>query len=236
MRRFGLISLVLHAVLLVGVLLWFHKRPEPHDTSDATGAIELVMLEQQGAEKTTAPPPQPAAPSAPMAVPAPPNPPVPPAPSPPPAAADAEPMLPPPPPPPAPPTPPAVPQPSPPPTPPIQRAAAALTINLGGNSDANAIVTGPGVVPAAPDAKSRNRPPIYPPEAMRRAEQGSVVLLIHVSPEGLPSAVDVAQSSGYVLLDHAARDAVAQWRFLPAVEDGRPIAFDMLFRVVFNLN
>ena len=136
----------------------------------------------------------------------------------------------------APPTPPPPPPPPAPPSPPTQRAEAGLTVHLSGNSDANALVTGPNVVPASIDAKSRNRPPVYPPEAARRGDQGAVVLLIRVSPEGLPSSVEVAQSSGFSSLDRAARDAVATWRFLPAVEGGRPIAFEMLFRVVFHLN
>jgi outer membrane biosynthesis protein TonB len=38
-----------------------------------------------------------------------------------------------------------------------------------------------------------------------------------------------------VLLDRAAREAVMDWHFLPAVQDGRAIPFDMKLRVVFQL-
>ena len=86
------------------------------------------------------------------------------------------------------------------------------------------------------DAKFHNQEPVYPAEAVRRAEQGAVILLIHVSPEGLPAGVDIVQSSGYALLDRAARDAVMGWHFVPAVQDGQPIPFDMTLRVVFNLD
>ena len=48
--------------------------------------------------------------------------------------------------------------------------------------------------------------------------------------------MDVAQSSGFVLLDRTARDTVMGWHFLPAVQDGQPIPFDMKFRVVFHLD
>jgi protein TonB len=85
------------------------------------------------------------------------------------------------------------------------------------------------------DAKFHNQEPAYPPEAVRRAQQGAVILLIHVSPEGLASGVDVFRSSGFSLLDRAARDAVERWHFLPAVKDGVPIPFDMTLRVVFRL-
>ena len=109
-------------------------------------------------------------------------------------------------------------------------------INLPGNdSETNAFVIGEHVIPASIDAKSRNREPVYPLEAVRRAEQGAVILLIHVSPEGLASGVDVLKSSGHASLDRAARDAVAAWHFLPAVKDGQPIPFDMPMRVTFQL-
>jgi protein TonB len=118
----------------------------------------------------------------------------------------------------------------------VLHAPEAPEITLGGNDDeTNAVVMGPQVIPAKVDAKFRNREPVYPPLAVLRAEQGAVTLLIHVSPDGLPTGVDIAQSSGFVLLDRAARDAVTRWHFLPAVQDGQPISFDMLFRVVFHL-
>jgi protein TonB len=81
----------------------------------------------------------------------------------------------------------------------------------------------------------RNREPIYPDEAARRRQQGVVILLIHVSPEGLASLVDIERSSGFSLLDRAARDAVATWRFVPAVRDGQPIASSMSLRIQFQL-
>ena len=49
-------------------------------------------------------------------------------------------------------------------------------------------------------------------------------------------AVDVTASSGFLLLDRAARDAVANWHFLPAVRDGAPVAAEMPLRVRFELD
>jgi protein TonB len=108
-----------------------------------------------------------------------------------------------------------------------------LTFNLGGtDSDSNAIALGAGVIPASPDDRHRNRPPPYPAGAAFLGEQGSVVVLIHVSPAGLPDDVDVVQSSGHPLLDDAALRAVRTWRFVPAVKDGRAVesAVPMTFR------
>jgi periplasmic protein TonB len=234
MRRFALISLGLHAALLVGLVAWFRHRPPVQDAPDTQGTVELVMLEQKGTGATTASrQPPPAAPAPPEA----------PAPSPPVSASapDADEALPlPQPAPPAAPSKPPV-QPSAPrqpaSAPPVQHAAEVPIINLGGtDSETNAIASGDHVVPASVDAKFHNKEPIYPLEAARRAEQGTVILLIHVAPNGLANGVDVEQSSGFETLDQAARDAVEGWHFLPAVKDGQPMPFDMQLRVMFHLD
>ncbi len=92
------------------------------------------------------------------------------------------------------------------------------------------------VIPAGPDPKVHNREPVYPDEAARRGQQGTVLLRIQVTPEGLAAAVDVERSSGYPLLDRAARSAVETWRFVPAVENGQPIPSTMTLRIAFELN
>jgi protein TonB len=228
-RFAGPLSLGLHAVVLAG-LLWFKHTPASDDSPRSPGAVELVLEERRGTDVPAAPlEPVPAI-AAPM--PAPPPQPEPPAP-PPPDVATADEALPLPP----------IPPPSVPPqnlqrqaSPPVQHAQEAPQIKLGGNSDTNAIViAGQHVIPASVDARFRNRPPDYPRDAVRRAEQGAVILLIHVSSAGLPLGVDIAESSGFMLLDRAARDAVLGWHFVPAVQDGQPIPFDMKLRVVFNL-
>jgi len=103
-------------------------------------------------------------------------------------------------------------------------------------SDTNALVTGDLMVPASPDRKYHNRKPSYPLDAAWRGEHGMVVLLIHVSPEGLVSGVDVLRSSGFSALDHAAEDAVVTWHFLPSVKDGRPVPADVPMRFEFELD
>ena len=121
--------------------------------------------------------------------------------------------------------------------PPVPHAQEAPQISLGGtDSDTDAIATGPNLIPASVDTKFHNKDPVYPVEASIRGERGAVTLLIHVSPEGLASDVDIAESSGYAALDRSARDAVLKWHFLPAVKDGKPIEFEMPLRVVFRLD
>lgn len=223
LRFAALLSVSLHAALLLGALLWFRHSAPPADVPDQEGAVELVMVQNKGAGMTTAPDqPTPTPPPQALATP-PPQP-------------DANEPLP------VPPVaPPAPLQPNPSPeqatAPPSPHVEEAPQINLGGtDSDTNAIAIGPHFIPASVDSQYHNKDPIYPEDAARRAEQGAVILLIHVSPEGLASQVDIEQSSGFARLDQSARDAVSTWHFLPAVKDGRPIPFDMPLRVVFHLN
>jgi protein TonB len=126
----------------------------------------------------------------------------------------------------------------PPPTPPApQSADSKLSFDFAdAESDTNALVTGDLIVPASPDVKFHNRKPSYPNEAAFRGEQGAVVLLIHVSPDGLVTGVDVVRSSGFTALDRAAGDAVLTWHFLPSVKDGQPVPADVPMRFVFALD
>ena len=232
MRRYAAISLGLHAALLAFLLVWFGHGPPASDAPDREGAVELVMVESQGAGPATAPPeraPDAAAAASPEQTPPPPQPT---------EATEAEGQLPASPPATTPSSDPVQPSAPTPPVaaPPVQQAMQAPEINLPGNdSETNALVMGEHVIPASIDAKFRNLEPVYPSDAARRAEQGAVILLIHVSPQGLASGVDVLESSGHASLDRAARDAVKGWHFLPAVKDGQPIPFNMPLRVTFQL-
>jgi protein TonB len=106
----------------------------------------------------------------------------------------------------------------------------------GTDSESNAIVLGGRVLPAMKDDKFRNRPPAYPVEAEIRGEHGSVLILIHISENGVATGADVTESSGYDVLDQAAILAVRKWHFHPALRQGHPIPFDMPFRITFQPN
>lgn len=60
----------------------------------------------------------------------------------------------------------------------------------------------------------------YPLGALRRREQGTVILHVLVSTQGLASIVEIQRSSGSKDLDNAARAAVKQWHFHPATHAG----------------
>jgi periplasmic protein TonB len=61
-----------------------------------------------------------------------------------------------------------------------------------------------------------NPKPIYPKEARRRKQQGTVLLEVQVSEEGFPAWVGLKRGSGFATLDEAAIQAVRHWKFSPA--------------------
>ncbi len=121
------------------------------------------------------------------------------------------------------------------PAPPAAQPAPVISLQ-GTDSPSDARAFGDRVIPARPDAVFHNRPPEYPIEAGLSGQQGVVGVVIHVSPAGTAVGVDLVTSSGHVLLDQAAEDAVMRWRFMPAVKDGRPVASDMGIMFTFGLD
>lgn len=87
----------------------------------------------------------------------------------------------------------------------------------------------PSPPPAPPVATQSPVPvsapaPDYPRRALRRGEQGVVLLRVDVSAAGVPTSVGIVRSSRSRDLDRAAVNAVERWRFQPAMADGRPVA------------
>jgi protein TonB len=80
--------------------------------------------------------------------------------------------------------------------------------------------------------------PEYPATSIRLNEEGKVLLLIYVLPDGKVGDVKVSRSSGYSRLDASAmREAKRSWRFLPAkTSSGQPVAAWGTFEVAFELN
>lgn len=210
-----LASLALHAAAVMAVLYFLRGGPAMLEQPDKPVGVELVMEEHKGDLTPPAAPSPTPAPAQPPQDPAPAEEPAPPTKPPVEARQDTPEQT---------PAPPETSRPSqsaPPPPPP------APTISLHGtDSPSEAKAFGADIIPAAPDAVFHNRPPDYPMAAARAGQQGTVILMIHISPSGQAWSVDIARSSGYPLLDQAAREAVMRWRFLPAVKDGRPIASD----------
>jgi TonB family protein len=91
--------------------------------------------------------------------------------------------------------------------------AVALALVLGGTSSACA---------DSPPKIDRSFPtpqPAYPDSAQLGGEQGDVLVGVNVSSSGKPRRLRIDKSSGFNDLDNAAAEAVAQWRFIPAIEN-----------------
>lgn len=89
------------------------------------------------------------------------------------------------------------------------------------------------VVEAAPVLS--NPPPRYPRLARRKGQQGRVVLRVAVSDGGTADSLSIVTSSGHATLDRAALEAVKNWRFEPARQNGRAVRSNVDVPVVFKL-
>ncbi len=76
---------------------------------------------------------------------------------------------------------------------------------------------------------------VYPQIAKKRGYQGKVLLLVIVSKTGTAKKVSISKSSGYKLLDKAARKAVSQWQFYPGTRDEEPVEMSVEVPIRFNL-
>jgi protein TonB len=77
--------------------------------------------------------------------------------------------------------------------------------------------------------------PTYPPSARQRGEEGTVVLQIHVGPDGRIERVDILKSSGSTLLDATARNGVRQWQFSPAYRANGPVRSTVEVPITFKM-
>jgi periplasmic protein TonB len=95
----------------------------------------------------------------------------------------------------------------------------------------------PTVTAARFNAAYLNNPePKYPSLSRRLGEEGKVLLRVRVTPDGRAAAVDVEKSSNYDRLDEAARQSVANWRFVPAKRGDEAIEATVIVPIVFRLD
>lgn len=93
------------------------------------------------------------------------------------------------------------------------------------------------VTPPRSDAAYLNNPrPAYPLAARRRGDQGTVLIRVLVSADGLAASVGLEKTSGHPSLDEAALSAVKSWRFVPARQGGQAIELPYVVPVVFKLD
>jgi periplasmic protein TonB len=76
--------------------------------------------------------------------------------------------------------------------------------------------------------------PEYSEEARKAKFQGTCVLWLVVGPDGHPRDIRVARTLG-LGLDEKAIEAVKQWKFEPAMKDGKPVSVQINVEVSFRL-
>ncbi|HLH07221.1 MAG TPA: energy transducer TonB [Terriglobales bacterium] len=102
---------------------------------------------------------------------------------------------------------------------------------MGGGTGGGVFRVGGGV--SAPKALYTPDPE-YSEEARKAKYQGTVVLWLIVDANGRPRDVKVARTLG-MGLDQKAIEAVRNWKFEPAMKDGRPVAVQINVEVNFRL-
>lgn len=100
-----------------------------------------------------------------------------------------------------------------------------------------AISSPPTVTAARFNAAYLNNPePKYPSLSRRLGEEGKVLLRVRVMPDGRAATVDIEKSSNFERLDEAARQSVANWRFVPAKRGDEAIEATVIVPIVFRLD
>ena len=84
-----------------------------------------------------------------------------------------------------------------------------------------------------PPAKLAGNPPVYPELARRVHLEGDVVIECTIDPSG--RVVNATVTKSVPLLDQAALDAVASWRYRPTLVDGVPVPVLMTVTVRFRI-
>ncbi|NVK39616.1 MAG: energy transducer TonB [Oceanospirillaceae bacterium] len=80
------------------------------------------------------------------------------------------------------------------------------------------------------------QPPVYPPLARRRGQEGEVMLRLDIDARGEVTGARVLNSSGHPLLDRAAREAGLGWQLMPARINGIAVASYVTIPVQFRLH
>ncbi|MDZ4164319.1 MAG: TonB family protein [Smithellaceae bacterium] len=110
----------------------------------------------------------------------------------------------------------------------MTRQTSALPSDAGNKAEARTL----------PLSGRENGAPIYPSLARQRGYEGVVVLAVEVLATGIIGNIKLKKTSGYVMLDQAALEAVRSWRFEPGRVGPKPVDMmvDVPIRYVLKAN
>jgi TonB family protein len=77
--------------------------------------------------------------------------------------------------------------------------------------------------------------PKYPKTERKARHEGTVTLKLVVSTDGVPLRITISQTLSPDF-DNAAIDALKQWKFSPAMKDGKPVAVAISIKMAFLLH
>ncbi|MEI6066217.1 MAG: energy transducer TonB [Methylococcaceae bacterium] len=87
-----------------------------------------------------------------------------------------------------------------------------------------------------PVSDSHNPSPEYPEMAIFLGYQGTAVIRIKVSAQGVSKGVEILRSSGHKILDESAAKALKKWRFTPSKNDNdNPMTDSVIISVIYIL-
>lgn len=75
----------------------------------------------------------------------------------------------------------------------------------------------------------------YPPDAIRRNQQGTVVVGFRIAADGSVNDGIIVQSSGSRALDRASQKCVESYRYFPAKRNEQPVEIDRASRVIWRI-
>lgn len=81
-----------------------------------------------------------------------------------------------------------------------------------------------------------NPKPPYPKSARRRGQEGTVLLRVLVLEDGKVGDIEIANPSGYTVLDESALKAVKDWVFIPGKKAGKQISSWVEVPIKFQLD
>ena len=87
-----------------------------------------------------------------------------------------------------------------------------------------------------PESDSHNPSPEYPEMAVFLGYQGTAVIRIKVSAQGVSKGVEILRSSGHKILDESAAKALKKWRFPQRKHDSdKPMTDSVIISVIYIL-
>jgi len=116
-------------------------------------------------------------------------------------------------------------------TQPTQQVAATKPVDAAGGE--SAAVSNVGKNSEA--ALVKGAEPVYPQSALRAHQGGWAIVAFTIDPNGRTSDIHVTSSQPRHVFDRAAIDAVARYRFTPAMKNGEAVASAREQRIEFNL-